>query len=136
MLIKPNRTITKQKVRIMWTRALREERLQAIVYDPFQVESIISENFLQNRETYNGDYTLAIEEFLTLKEAKALLDKLSQCTCCENHQERRPVAFIDIKYPKSQQYEEQRDCKCKCRHFSRWLCRTFGDPVTMELKDV
>ena len=45
------------------------------------------------------------------------------CNCCKRHTINRPIRFekwIDKKIP-STQYS---DCNCKCRHFSRFICRT------------
>ena len=118
----------------MWTRALREERLQAIIDNPLKVERIISDNFLQNGEKYEGNYINAIQEFLTLEEAIAIVTKLSTCSCCEVHQQKRPTELVVVEYPHSY-CDEEKDCKCTCRHFSRWLCRAFGEPVTYDSKD-
>ena len=90
----------------MWTRALREERLQAIIDNPLKVEGIISDNFLQNGEKYEGNYINAIQEFLTLEEASAIVTKLSTCSCCEVHQQKRPTELVVVEYPHSYCYEE------------------------------
>ena len=118
----------------MWTRALREERLQAMIDNPLKVEKIISGNFLQNREKYQGNYVNAIQEFLTLEEAHAIVTKLSTCTCCKCHQQKRPTELLVVEYPHSY-CQEEKDCTCSCRHFSRWLCCAFGQPVTYDSKD-
>ena len=53
-----------------------------------------------------------------------MVDTLNTCTCCDRHQTMRPNQFglfIDHRMPT--QYKDH-ECSCKCRMFSRAICRT------------
>lgn len=108
------------------------ERRRKIATDPIWVMDSITNKFLENRNYYDGDFSNAIEDFLTLQEAKLLVTTLSKCTCCERHQVKRPVMLGDFQEDKSavvpqNQYQHHCHCQCQCRHFSRHVCRTFRD---------
>jgi len=113
----------------MWTRALREERTRAIVNDLERVQEIISTNFLENRHDYDGNYVNAVKDFLTLEDAKAIVKKCSECQCCEDHKKNRPTSLIHREYSVNPHQERERECQCSCRHFSRWVCRAYGDSI-------
>ena len=106
------------------------ERRRKIATDPIWVMDSISNKFLENRDYYDGNFSNAIEDYLTLQEAKLLVTTLSKCTCCERHQVKRPLMLGDFEDDKSPVIEYNKDithCQCNCRHFSRHVCRTFRD---------
>ena len=111
----------------MWTRALREERTRAMVNDLERVQEIITNNFLENRDDYDGNFVNAIKDFLTLEDATAIVQKCSECQCCEDHKKNRPTSLIHRDYPMNSDQERERECQCSCRHFSRWVCSAYGD---------
>ena len=49
---------------------------------------------------------------------------LSKCNCCERHKYRRPKNLNDLRWRYSAyiKIHSQKNCGCKCRHASRWLC--------------
>ena len=52
-----------------------------------------------------------------------LVEVLNQCNCCDRHKISRPLKYeswVETTFHNTQEY----DCSCKCRHFSRWICRT------------
>jgi hypothetical protein len=72
---------------------------------------------------------------LPKEKVETLVSELSMCTCCTRHSWYRPPCLIpgdDL--PKSpgnptQAGDDVKDCscKCRCRHYSRMLCRAYGD---------
>lgn len=113
------------------TSSIQEyERRQKITTDPNWVMDSITKKFLENRDYFDGDFSNAIEDYLTLPEAKLLVTTLSKCTCCDRHQVNRPSILGDIEDDKSpviQFNQDEHHCRCQCRHFSRHVCRTFRD---------
>ena len=88
----------------------------------------ICTDFYQNREEYEGNFIIAIEVNLTIQDAHAVIKNCSECKCCEIHQTNRPIILsndFDSVAPNGRRGEHSRECKCACRHFSRWVCRTF-----------
>lgn len=59
--------------------------------------------------------------------------ELSNCNCCEKHQQNRPT-FSDYlnghtgNYPENNSMDETCYCSCKCRSFARFLCRIDNTP--------
>ena len=113
------------------TSSIQEyERRRKIMIQPIWVMDSITNKFLENRDYYDGDFSNAIEECLTLQEAKLLVTTLSKCTCCERHQMKRPLMLGDFEEDKSTVVRYNQDdhhCQCSCRHFSRYICQTFRD---------
>ena len=111
----------------MWTRALRQERTDAIVANINTLFNNISTDFCQNRDKYEGNFIIAIKANLTIQDAHAVIKKCSECKCCEVHQTNRPIIlnmdWDSGAHPSHQEYS--RECKCVCRHFSRWICHAF-----------
>ena len=93
------------------------------------------EEAIQKKELYttpvwneeNGKYWFDrfVEE--SNKEEKIkLLNALNQCHCCKKHQQDRPTEYRPYVESKSTATQStQLDCKCQCRHFARWICRSY-----------
>ena len=120
----------------MWTRALRAERTLAIASDPFGTFDTITNDFLENREKYDGDLSVAIKEFLTIEDAIALLNKFAECTCCERHQVNRPTIMKYNSQPaRANMHDSEHRCTCCCRHAARWICTAYLDIVDYNIQD-
>lgn len=56
---------------------------------------------------------------------KEVISILSKCNCCETHQKNRPKTLVfwkvDTTTPLSN--NKCKECKCQCRHISRFICR-------------
>ena len=106
-------------------------RLRIIANNPIRVINAISEKYYKDIHTYDCDFAEAIYENLTLEEAKLLLATLSKCTCCDRHQKHRPSSLDDFDCCQQacgdHHEDDQQCCQCPCRHFSRWICRTFQE---------
>ena len=112
----------------MWTKELRKERTLAIINNLERVIEIITNNFLDDRDKFDGNYAAAVRDFLTKNDAIAVIKKCSECKCCERHQKNRPDSLEWCEYNgqcQGNQYEYE--CNCKCRSFSRWVCRAYRD---------
>ena len=71
------------------------------------------------------DYLRSID----LDEARVqnLISELSECTCCEAHQQNRPTHLCKlVTSPKTESYIEMTKCDCTCRHTIRLLGRIFS----------
>ena len=60
------------------------------------------------------------------------INTLFNCNCCSRHQINKPTKFGKYieKGPSFKKLigEENRfQCKCKCRHESRWICRIYAN---------
>ncbi len=72
--------------------------------------------------------TLLINELVP--DADLMVSNLSRCNCCYKHCIRRPIHLYDrtwIEFGLANPvefYSHENNCKCICRHSSRWLCRT------------
>ena len=56
-----------------------------------------------------------------------LISELSECTCCEAHQQNRPTNLCKlVNSPNTESSSEMTTCKCPCRHNIRRLCRIFS----------
>ena len=111
-------------------------RLQMIASNPLTVVNIIINNFHEKRDYYYGNFSNAIYDYLTLEEATLLLRTLSECTCCQRHQVNRPSRLGDFHRGQSNHHHQEHNepcCQCPCRHFSRWICRTFQDIENSDL---
>ena len=125
-LNRQNYTKQTDKVTIMWTRELRAERTLAIVNNLERVMDIITTNFLDDRDKFDGNFVNAIRDFLTKNDAIAVIKKCSECRCCERHENNRPETLEWREYNgQCQGDQEEHECKCNCRHFSRWVCRAY-----------
>ena len=116
----------------------KNSRAYIIVHNPMRVVNAISKKFCENQNYYDGDFTDAIYEHLTIEEAKLLLQTLSKCKCCKRHQKHRPCRLDDFQEDhqsqivwaiNQQQVDDDSSCKCSCRHFSRWICHTFQEEI-------
>ena len=64
-------------------------------------------------------------------ECRRMIEILSKCTCCEDHQKRRPTikdldeGFVPP-YPTSI-FNRDKKCKCFCRYIARHICRDVND---------
>ena len=68
-----------------------------------------------------------------------MIEILSKCTCCEDHQKRRPTikefdeGFVPS-YPTSV-FNRDKTCKCFCRSISRHICRDVNDEEINDKED-
>jgi hypothetical protein len=75
------------------------------------------------------DYLKSIE--LDTNRVQNIISELSECTCCEPHQQDRPdylcklVDDTTIPYLTSDTNNPNK-CECPCRHNIRELCRIFS----------
>ena len=115
-------------------RVNERNQIDAILNDPDALNRVIQsveDNFFNNREKYGGCFTGAVREFLSKNAAIAVVERCSQCTCCERHQHNRPetIEWTDTasRFPQGeeQEHEHEHECKCGCRQFSRWVCRAY-----------
>lgn len=88
----------------------------------FDIEQNIRNKFLEDRELY-GSLNICIEEYIDKETKTALVDVLNTCTCCDRHQLHRPVKYEPL-VDTNLSYTQDTECKCRCRHFSRFICRT------------
>ena len=108
--------------------SIKNPRLDIIASDPMRVVNAISKKYLKHKDAYDGNFTSAIYEYLTLEEATLLLETLSKCECCDRHQTHRPSRLVDFDSDQAcghHHADGEQPCKCPCRHFSRWICLTF-----------
>ena len=121
----------------MAPRIDENRRLEMIASNPIRIVNIITNKFYEKREDYDGDFCNAIYDYLTLEEATLLLRTLSQCTCCNRHQANRPSTLRNCNCGQPNHHNHQQHnescCECPCRHFSRWICRTFQDVQSSDL---
>jgi len=97
--------------------------------------SIRNENF---RVFHTSSKKLYTEECIRA------LNFLTSCTCCKRHQEKRPdkqyiLAQKKLDYPFLDRDNFQLDCKCKCRHLSRWIVRGYcenSSPILVSLRNL
>ena len=72
-----------------------------------------------------------LRRHITSSDAEQYVQELSQCMCCEVHQKYRPIEFK--KYVPCNPHNDNEEtsncnrCNCPCRHYSRTLCRLFGN---------
>jgi hypothetical protein len=60
------------------------------------------------------------------EEAQVALDILSQCNCCQRHQQNKPVILAKwIELPISDRNPDEILCHCDCRHVARFICRRW-----------
>ena len=81
----------------------------------------MSPTFLQSWE----DYLLSIE--LDTDRVTNIITDLSECTCCEAHQQNRPDYLCKpVNEPPEEKENFLTKCNCPCRHNIRNLCRIFS----------
>ena len=80
---------------------------------------LIMNNFVD----YSNNLIVSCKE-----EAQAALDILSQCNCCQRHQQHKPVVLAKwIELPISYRIpDEFPECHCDCRHTARFICRRWA----------
>ena len=89
---------------------------------------------IRSRDTNKDicDFSPYIDEFYRYDKVETI-KILSKCICCVRHQINKPViydkwieldALIYDKYYEQEVAEKSKICNCKCRHYSRWICRT------------
>ena len=70
-------------------------------------------------------------DYITLEESIDYMNVLTNCKCCLEHQNRRPTTqmFIEGFMPEysTKSFQNNKVCKCKCRHIARDLCREKND---------
>ena len=74
------------------------------------------------------------EEFLrtVIKNPEEAIKILDACTCCTDHPFNRPKKLSiwkETSFANTQTSEKGRDCTCRCRHLSRFICRAFCQEV-------
>ena len=70
-------------------------------------------------------------DIITDAESKIYMDLLSDCSCCKEHQKKRPTTIMMIEgclppYSESG-FHKNRKCKCRCRNLARNMCRERND---------
>ena len=81
-------------------------------------------NFIMNYEH------LRPENLSSREDAQTALNTLSQCNCCQRHQQNKPVVlqtWVDL--PTSERIYTNNMCHCPCRHIARFICRDWGDEL-------
>ena len=87
---------------------------------------VIKKNFLKQRREYQcpfQNFIMIIKKYMDINVKKRLVYLLSKCKCCERHPENRPLRYepwIETTF----NYTPNNGCKCLCRHYSRFICRT------------
>jgi len=82
-----------------------------------------------NMETINLNM-----ETINSPSIQLILDKLTECNCCQKHKLNKPrlyIKWIDTNnnkglYPlisNTNPYTNDLYCKCECRHIARMICR-------------
>jgi hypothetical protein len=51
-----------------------------------------------------------------------LVEALSVCDCCEEHQLNRPLTYIPHLPETAARNTGPKPCDCPCRHIARWIC--------------
>ena len=81
----------------------------------------------QDTNKYICDFSPYIDEFYRIDKVETI-KILSKCICCVRHQINKPVIYdkwIELDGTIDQEPgEKNKICNCKCRHYSRWICRT------------
>ena len=77
---------------------------------------------------YICDFSPYIDKFYRFNKV-ATIKILSNCICCVRHQINKPVIYdkwieLDGNNIDQEADEKNKICNCKCRHYSRWICRT------------
>lgn len=92
------------------------------ITEAFALERIIRGGFFKKKDFY-GSFDIYIEKYVDKEVREKLVELLSKCKCCDRHQVNRPVKYepwVETRFHNQQ----HTDCECRCRNFSRWLCRT------------
>jgi hypothetical protein len=64
------------------------------------------------------------------EDAQTALTTLSQCDCCQRHQQNKPVVLQSwVELPTSERIYTNNICHCPCRHIARFICRDWGDEL-------
>ena len=70
------------------------------------------------------------------EDAQTALNTLSQCNCCQRHQQNKPVVLAKwIELPISERKSDDEECHCDCRHIARFICRNWGDELPDDCKE-
>jgi len=88
-------------------------------------------------QDHNNKYICDFSPYITAYyqfDKIATIKILSKCICCIRHQIDKPVIYdkwieLDGDDTDADKYygtaeEPDKICNCKCRHYSRWICRT------------
>ena len=51
---------------------------------------------------------------------------LAKCDCCKKHQINKPTEYQSWIETAGPEYFKSPECKCNCRHLSRFLCRSYN----------
>ena len=97
--------------------------------DAIDYIDLLSKKFFDLRFNSRTDLILGFENYLIdnidVNTASILVDKLAHCNCCSKHSFNRPIKlekYIDCQNPTIKPLSI---CNCKCRHYSRFICRSF-----------
>ena len=85
-----------------------------------------------------GGFTQYISSLDISTRIPGIIEDLGNCTCCDRHQRYRPLFVIHpSNLPETPRSEKApfiapwpspyETCDCRCRHFSRFLCRSYHD---------
>ena len=74
---------------------------------------------------FKGHYEVTEEMYGNeITNPEVLVKNLSKCNCCERHKTNKPTNLHTWNETNSQNHDDgPPDCKCNCRHLSRFLCR-------------
>lgn len=70
-------------------------------------------------------YEAYINIYLDFETKEFFVKELFKCNCCKRHKLKKPLFYekwIDYNIPNN---DINKDCSCSCRHFSRFLCRSY-----------
>jgi hypothetical protein len=77
-------------------------------------------------------YVRCMQEFLTYAvDEKIMQDLFKQCTkccCCSKHGHNRPINYYTDEVSIGENFIDEDECKCNCRHLSRHIKRVVLEP--------
>ena len=90
-------------------------------------------SFQEMTKTYDTYQNITFIEYLvekgfSVEKMKEYIDDFSQCKCCDRHQINKPCSPSDFVEGESKKSNRGgNECKCSCRHLSRFICRYIID---------
>lgn len=105
----------------------------------------INQCFTINLSLYHESFKVfhSNSKELYKKECIRSLSYLYDCKCCSRHQENKPsIDYIlnekELDFP-FHNTNDIPDCKCPCRHLSRWIIRGYNEqfePILVSLRNL
>ena len=123
------------------------EKMKKIIEEIPRESYKINKCFTMNLSIYNPDFKVfhCLDHDLYKEECIRALQYLYHCQCCSRHQENKPsINYIlekkelDFLFHNTDNIP---DCKCSCRHLSRWIIRgycenTMINPILVSLRNI